>query len=160
MQESFALIYTYNIDICIVYIYIYYACMFCVCTYIYIYKCLWENIILQENKSFFFKVPRDGSKEDKLVFKTLICSPYFPQFPQPRACSWLPRDSYGQFGKHPVPWNALLFFHSCQTDRQTHRQTHATWNAFLKHFSKWHKFSHFLKVAEIFIKDQPPGLYL
>ena len=77
-------------------------------------------------QKLFVKVPRDGSKEDKLVFKTLICSPYFPQFPQPHACSWLPRDSYGQFGKHPVPWNALLFFHSCQTDRQTHRYTHAT----------------------------------
>lgn len=120
MQGSFALIHTYNIDICItyLYIYIYNACMCCV--YTYIYMPLRKHHSSRKQKLFcFFKVPRNGSKEEKLVFKTLICSPYFPQFPQPYACSWLPRDAYGQSGKHPAQWNALLLFYSRQTDRHT-----------------------------------------
>lgn len=118
MQESFALIHTYNIDICMMYISIYNACMFCV--YIYIYMPLRKHHSSRKQKLFFFffKVPRNGSKEEKFVFKTLICSPYFPHFPQPYACSWLPRDSCGQFGKHLAPWNALLFFYSHQIDTQ------------------------------------------
>lgn len=69
-----------------------------VCTYIYIYASEKISFLKKTKAFFFFKVPRNGSKEEKFVFKTLICSPYFPQFPQPYACSWLPRDSMADLG--------------------------------------------------------------